>query len=82
MNPFTRIWPSDFGPLPKHQTEDDFQKIKDGKMDLIDEWNGDKRIKEKLRIEVHKGSVESVTLTKGTNELEILFYDQTKLTLR
>ena len=51
-------------------------------MDLIDKWNGDKRIKEKLWMEVHKGSIESVTLHKDTNELEILFYDQTKLTLR
>ena len=82
MNPFTRIWTSDFGPTSKHQTEADFKKIKDSKMDLIDEWNGDKRIKEKLWMEVHKGSIESVTLHMPTNELEILFYDQTKLKLK
>ena len=79
MNPFTRIWPSDFGPLSKHQTEADLKKTKDGKMNLIDEWNGKKSIKEKLCMCVHQGLIESVTLHKDTNELEVLLYEKTKL---
>jgi hypothetical protein len=79
MNQFTRIFPSDFGPQSKRQTEADLKKIKDGKMNLITEWDGCESTKDELRIMVHKEQIESVTLLKSTNELIILFYDQTKL---